>query len=398
MNKKLLTFSLLVLVILFYCLDYFFRISPGLIVHPLLLQYQTTALGIGGFASAFYLGYTIMHLPGGYLLDRFSLQYILSLAVVSCCLFYMAFLFSKIYILGCILRLLIGATSAISFIAVLYVARVFFPANWFSFISSIAISAGTLFASLIQVAAAGLMHVYSWQFIFSLVAIAGIFIGGIIFINTKMIHQRSHLNADLSNYTLKNIIGLFKNRALVLNACISGLFYLPTTLFVALWGIPFLEQHYHLNEATAAFGITLLFLGWAIGAPIIGFMADRIKNFLIITRTTAILAVITSVILLFATTNPLILLLLFGLFSSAQVVVWKIFKEHCPVDLSGIGAAYTNMLIMSFGTIFHLVVGYLVEYGWLSNNLHQPDYQLGLTIMPLAFALVFVLSLFVPNK
>ena len=68
--------------LLFYCLDFFFRISPGLVVSHLMAQYQLTAFGIAGFSSAFYLGYALFQLPAGLLLDRVSINGLLSLSML----------------------------------------------------------------------------------------------------------------------------------------------------------------------------------------------------------------------------------------------------------------------------------------------------------------------------
>ncbi len=61
-------------------------------------------------------------------------------------------------------------------------------------------------------------------------------------------------------------IQIVKNSQLVINAIVGGLFYLPTSVLAAVWGVSFMETHYQLSQPSAATGITFLFLGWAIGS------------------------------------------------------------------------------------------------------------------------------------
>ena len=100
-----------------------------------------------------------------------------------------------------------------------------------------------------------------------------------------------------------------------------------------------------------------------------------------------------SLVLLYAhihsTANIFLLLLGFGLASSAQAIVWRIFDQHCPREINGLGIAWTNMLIMLSGTIFHLAVGYLLE----RHSTQTINYDLGLSLIPIAFLGVAITAL-----
>src|SRR3989339_1159195 len=120
-NKSLAL--LITLAILFYCLDYYFRIVPSLVVRELMRQYHSGPQLIGGFYSAFYFGYALMQLPSGILLDRFSLKKIIISMILSCTVLFMLFVWISQPWFGVLLRFLIGSFSAFSFIAVLYIAR-----------------------------------------------------------------------------------------------------------------------------------------------------------------------------------------------------------------------------------------------------------------------------------
>src|SRR3990167_6159239 len=175
-------YIVLCLTILFYCLDFYFRLSPSLVVLPLANQYHTNAFGIGTFASAFYLGYVLMQIPAGIGLDRYPLRFIFSLSMAACTLSFIGFIYATHLALGLILRFILGAFSAFSFISVLYVARHYLPPRQFTWIASITISIGTLAASLAQILNAALLQTVPWHQALLYTSLTGLCIAAILYL------------------------------------------------------------------------------------------------------------------------------------------------------------------------------------------------------------------------
>ena len=385
--------SLLIIFILsflFYCLDYFFRISQSIIINPLIHQYHTTALGIGAFASAFYLGYALFQLPGGFLLDNFPFKPLLATSILLCSISYAAFLFAHHFWLGYVLRLIVGLTSTLSFMGILFIARATLSSNAFSLVAGLAISIGTLSAASVQIVGVWLMHHWSWQLALSLFALMGIGIGLLFMILPAPTLSTKRIGAS---QVITQSLQFFKKPILVYNALIGSLFYLPTTLFASLWGVPFLMQTHYFSKTEATFSIFLLFLGWAVGAPIMSWIANQLHHIYRLIRYCALIALCISLLLLYCTIKQhwLVEFIIFalGLASSAQAVVWKLFDTYCPRNSNGIAISWTNMLIMLSGMIFHLCVGYLLTLPFLKTTTGF-NYTLGLALIPLAFFIVAI--------
>lgn len=391
---------LLFIVILFYCLDYYFRISPSLVVPQLMAQYQVGTLGLGSFASAFYTGYLLFQIPTGILLDRCRFNKLMSLAILICTFGFMFFVIDTHEISGYFARLVIGAASAFSFIGALYFARYYLPPTWFTLISGFTISAGTLSASLAQIISAYAMQYFSWHQVFNTLACSGVILSLLLLLPSLQLrhHTPTHV---ASPPIFRTLLSLLKSQRFVINALLGGLFYLPTTIFASLWGIPFLESTYHLSPSKASTGITLLFLGWAMGAPLIGFLMSYTRHFSRFITLGACLGGLTCLPLIYAAdivqSWVFLLLFLFGLFSSAQVIVWKVFREICPRPSAGLGISLTNMLIMAFGAVFHLIVGWMLSLGFFNTTAGSIDYRVGLSLLPLAFFIVMLVSFFLKS-
>lgn len=386
------------LFILFYCLDYYFRISPSLVFHQLQHQYHTDTLGMGAFASAFYLGYLVMQIPSGIILDRLSLYRVVVPAILICTLAFIGFVLNHHYWSGYVLRWVIGGASAFSFISVIYIACQYLDIKWFGLVSGITIAAGTVSASIAQLVSALLMQHFHWHSIFIALALWGFVVAVLLLLPGLRLPPRQTKSASQTSWW-HQVKQFSRHPLLILNGLVGGLFYLPTTLFATMWGIPFLQGEYHFSATAASFGVTMLFVGWAIGAPVIGSLADRTNHYMRLVSVGALCGALISMVLVYlepgANWMVWVLLFLFGLFSSAQVVVWKCFCDYCPKDIAGYGVAFTNMLIMLFGAVFHLAVGWLMSrVAYLQPD--SLDYKLGLSIIPIAFMLVLILSFIMP--
>ncbi len=386
------------LFILFYCLDYYFRISPSLVFHQLQHQYHTDTLGMGAFASAFYLGYLVMQIPSGIILDRLSLYRVVVPAILICTLAFIGFVLNHHYWSGYVLRWVISGASAFSFISVIYIARQYLDIKWFGLVSGITIAAGTVSASIAQLVSALLMQHFHWHSIFIALALWGFVVAVLLLLPGLRLPPRQTKPASQTSWW-HQVKQFSRHPLLILNGLVGGLFYLPTTLFATMWGIPFLQGEYHFSATAASFGVTMLFVGWAIGAPVIGSLADRTNHYMRLVSVGALCGALISMVLVYlepgASWMVWVLLFLFGLFSSAQVVVWKCFRDYCPKDIAGYGVAFTNMLIMLFGAVFHLAVGWLMSrVAYLQPD--SLDYKLGLSIIPIAFMLVLILSFIMP--
>lgn len=404
-NKRV--YIVLGIAILFYCLDFFFRISPGLVVGQLMQQYQTNAFGIGSLASAFYLGYVMFQVPGGMIFDRFPLNRILILSILICTLAYICFIFETHYWLGWLTRWIVGLTSSFSFIGALYIARSYLPLRYFDFISGITIAAGTLSASFAQIISAYFMQYYNWQIIFMVLAFWGIVVSVLLMLPVLQVNRLQILshnqNAIKFPALLTQLWVLLKQPNIIINSIVGGLFYLPTSIFAALWGISFLETRYHLTKTSASTAIMLLFAGWAVGAPLLAWSSHYWRDPRRLIATGAVLGAVLSIFILYA--NNVVghwiyfSLFLFGLCSSTQVIVWIIFGRICPAEISGTGIALTNMIIMLAGFIFHIVVGWLmIQPGDGGEILIHANFVLGLSVIPLALLVAGFMANFIRLK
>jgi MFS family permease len=206
---------------------------------------------------------------------------------------------------------------------------------------------------------------------------------------------------------LKSVKTVLMNKQMWLIGIIGCLFYLPASVFLDLWGIPFLKTVYQLDPETAASVVSMTFVGWIIAGPSIGAFSDHIKRRRLPLQVCALMAAILLSIIFYVPgiTLPTLYVLFFfvGVFCGAHPLCFALGKENNPIKISGTALAITNTLIMLGGAVFQPVVGKLLDWHTTSAAVvdgmppaYTPgDYIYALSLIPvgliLAIGLTFLL-------
>ncbi len=159
-----------------------------------------------------------------------------------------------------------------------------------------------------------------------------------------------------------------------------------------------------LSSIQAAKTMSMLFLGWAVGAPLFGYFSDRSGQRVMPLLIGAGLSLVCICVVLYAHNLSLVTLnacvFLYGLFSSSEIIVFIMGKENTNAHLSGTVFAVVNMIVTLGGVILQPLAGYLLD---VSRHQHQTlnlsghalysavDYRYAMSILPLMLMAVIVL-------
>lgn len=202
---------------------------------------------------------------------------------------------------------------------------------------------------------------------------------------------------------------VLKSKQIWIIAMIGTCLYTSLSVFGELWGKSFLEQAFHLSKIEAAKTMSMLFLGWAVGAPLTGYISDTSGNRIIPLTIGAIGSLLFISLILFDqhlsywALNTTIFF--YGLFSSSEIIVFIMAKEYSPTQqLSGTIFAVTNMIVSFGGVFFQPMVGHLLD--WSANSTAQQalhvysthNYQIGLSILPISMLMVVVLAWYMTKQ
>jgi len=392
---------------LFYSYEYFLRIMPSVMSAKLMAHFNIEAGALGIFVAIYYWAYVPLQLPVGLLHDRFGPRRLLTFACLLCVVgTYMFGISHSIYI-AATGRLFVGIGSAFAFVGVLKLASIWLPADRFALVAGLTSALGTVGAIVGEKSLASLVeHTNIAQTIYISV-IAGLLIAFLIWV---FVRDESPYSAEVKSddaasfaHVIEEMIVILRNPQIWVVGLIGCLIYLPTTIFAEQWAPLYLEQARGFTIEQAANATSALFLGFTMGAPLAGFISDRIhkRRLPLFVGALATTVVSAAAIYLPNLTPSMMEFVLFalGIAYGSQTLVFAIGKEISPDDAPGTAIAVTNMLVMLGGMFLQPIVGYILSlYGPEIIIKGTPvysitSYQCALAVLPIgAFVSVVLVS------
>lgn len=396
---------------MFYCFNYFLRVSPSVMQSELSQAFHITATQFGALTAFYYWAYTPMQIPAGMIYDKFGVRFVLCAACLMAVIGLSVFISADSYLTAGLGRFMIGLGTAFAYIGTLKLASIWLPTNRFATVAGLTTAIGMTSGALSQRYLTKVIESIGYQEALRSALIAGAILSIIIvmLVRNRPKAQNTFANEMQTPMNLKQLLGalrlIFANPQMWLIGIIGCLLYLPSSVFLDVWGVPYLEGVYHLTaqQAVAITGST--FYGWIISGPVIGAISDKIKRRRMPLVTTGFFAALLLCIVFYVPgIDPSKLSLLFfaiGFCCGAHSLCFALGKESNPIAISGTSVAVTNMLIMAGGAIFQPVVGKLLDLHTTSpldaNGLptySSGDYTFALSVIPLGVALGIFLSLF----
>jgi sugar phosphate permease len=393
----------------FYCYEYFLRISPSVMYPSLVRAYHLQAASFGNLSAFYYYAYTPMQFFVGVLMDRYGPRQLLTFAAFACALGAYLFATSHILVVAEIGRFLIGFGSAFAFVGALKLATIWLPPERFGFVSGSILMLGMLGAMAGDISLTVLVQSEGWRMTTFISAGIGIVLVVSIWLTIRDENpDNREQRAAKSTATFKLLFaGLFKairNPQMWIIGAIGCFTYLPLSAFAELWGVPFLEQAHHISPDKASIVNGMVFLGWAVGGPLVGFLSDFIQRRRLPILIGSILSAVFIAIVLFVPgLSPVLigtLFFFFGLFNSVQVLSFALAHEVNDHRIAGTVIALTNMFVMIGGVFFQPLIGMLLDDAWSGHMAHgakvftNGNYQMALVILPISLLLSAVLAFF----
>ena len=393
---------------LFYCYEFVLRIIPGALQSELSASFgHISAAAFGQLSAYYYFAYSPMQIPVGMLMDRYGPRRLLSFACLCCTIGSLMFTYSSSLLIAGCGRFLVGFGSSFAFVGVLSLALHWLPRRYFSLVAGLVTTLGMLGLVYGEVKITEIAETLGLQHVLFMMVILGLILTALIFLIVRDGPGGHKFKTQPLPHFFKNVVKVLTSPGVWLIGFVGACLYTSLSVFGELWGKSYLEHAHHLTKVEAAKAISCMFLGWAVGAPVSGFLSDLTRRRVLPMVLGAVAAFVCICIILycpnlsFTTLN--ILLFLYGLFSGTELIVFIMAKENSGVELSGTVFAVTNMIVTLGGVIFQPLVGKLLDtFGdsGLINGEHiytVVDYQVALSILPISLLLVTIAAFFLKD-
>ncbi len=410
-NIKKYGFLLWLLCAIFFLYEFFLRVYTGSISVDLIREFSLIPSKLALIGSFYYLAYSLMQIPAGILLDKYGIQKMLSFSIGVCVVGVFIFSFSYNYYLLLAARFLMGVGSAFAFPGLLMIAVQYFSKRYYG----VWMGATQIMGAIgpIMAGAPFIFLIYSmhgnWRDALIIVGILGIVL---LIVTAAFSYKYGHkLLASNSHYVGSQKIGaqlkmLLSNKQAVCIAIFSFMSYASIPLIGTVWGVVYL-QSFGFSQIGAAKTISFLWLGLAIGSPLVGLIADTIKNYKSVLIVCCVVGALVSItIILFSALSMLWMGFLFfvlGLSGGAQTLSFALLARHVPKSAFGLAAGINNTAVMLGGLAVPPIVGVFIRHisphkDHLVAMYDYHNFLSAFSIMPILFILsLFVASMFLKN-
>lgn len=359
--NQLMSFMIWFCITLFYCYQYVLRVVPNIIMPDLMASFSIGASEFGSFAGIYYIGYISIHIPVGILLIRFGSRKILAICILLSGLSLAPIIYSDSWMIVLAGRLLTGIGSSAAIVGALQIFRVIYPDS-FTRMLGIMVS-----LSLITVVYAGgplaqFITYFGLDKAINILIICGIALAVITY--GLMPKSTDHEHASTIWHDVKEVLTNYK---IVIVSLFAGLMVGPLEGFADAWGSAFLIQVYGMEKSVADNTVLTIFLGMCGGSIIIPYIADKTRSYYGVTIFSGIvMCTCFAYVLSLQVAAEVVgyLCVIIGIFCSYQVIIIAKISTFVREDQSGMAASIANMIIMTFGWVFHNSIGFALDRQW----------------------------------
>lgn len=387
----------------FFFYKYLVQVSPSVMTHDLMHAFQINATGLGNLSACYFYAYLLMQIPVGILLDKYSPRYLTTAAILVCAVSTFIFSGTNSLTLACASRAFIGFGAAFAAVSCFKLAAIWFPANRFALVSGMCMTAAMLGAVGGQMPLSLLVNEFGWRLALQVVALLGIVLGVLYF---ALVRDKTQLSEPLPKEKIKmHPLLILKSKQAWLLSLYSGLAFAPVSVFGGLWGVPFIQEAYHFSAPRAALSVSWIFIGFAIGAPLLGWLSDWMGKRKPLMIFGTLLATISLIIVIYGFNSvPWMIdgcLFLFGLGASGFFISFAMIREGFPLILSATVLGFMNTFDSICEAVSEPIVGLFLDMTWegkIQDGVHYfsvPAYKLSLLLLPIYLIVALVLLVFI---
>lgn len=394
---------------LFYCYEFVLRIIPGALQSELTAAFgHISATAFGQLSAVYYFAYSPMQMPVGMLMDRFGPRRLLTLACLLCTLGSFLFTFSSSMLIAGTGRFMVGFGSSFAFVGVLSLALNWLPRRYFSLMAGLVTTLGMLGLVYGEVKLTEMVVMMGLNAVLSTMVFFGLGLSVLILIIVRDRPLAASTHAQPLDDFFRDVWCVLASPQVWIIGFVGACLYTSLSVFGELWGKSYLEHAHYLSKVEAAKTISAMFLGWAVGAPLAGYISDRTGLRVLPLVVGAALSLICISIVLYwpglSYVSLNVWLFLYGVFSATEIIVFVMAKENSGAKLSGTVFAATNMIVTLGGVIFQPLVGKLLDlFGEKAPDIGEyvyraADYQMALSILPISLLFVMIIAFFLKDK
>ena len=363
---------------------YIMNVSPSLIANELMSSFSINATEMSAMVSLFLWSVVFCQFfVAGPIIDKLGFRKVSFFSLVLSAVGLLLFVLSTdthSFALGCISRLMIGIGASFATVGYIKAAAVWFDPRKFAFVCSFLMTAAMTGALLGQVP---LVYLIEFTGLWHRALISYACFSIVIALLYLALVRDYNPDASYANQTKGNTGTLAGIKKVLLNknnwylTLYTGLTFTTIDVFGGIWGNNYFRELYSIPAKDASYIVSMMFLGLAIGSPIIGKLSEKFDNRVGIMIVFHIIATISlAVVLQFKLTPTIsgVLLFIFGFCLGLYMLAFAIGNRINPVVVAATVAALINTGEPLLGALFDPLIGHLLDLTWAGQYIDAQNH------------------------
>lgn len=399
-HNPLRAWSIWLLSAFFMFYKFALEVSPSVMTGTLMSTYHIDGAELGNLAASYFYAYLIFQIPAGLLLDKFGPRKVTTAAIALCSVGSLIFAHSETLMVACVGRFIIGIGAAFAAVNCLKLIALWFPHRKFAFMAGLMMSLAMLGAVGGQAPLSALIERMGWRPAVEAIAILGLALAIIFWVvvrDVKPNKSEKVTPAPRSVPIMKSLKTIFKNPQSWWLSIYSGFAFAPVMVFGGLWGVSFAQEAYGISKNFAAQAVSLIFIGFAIGAPTLGWFSDRIGLRKPVMFWGTLLALISLALVIYVPhfTGFFLMFFLFllGFTISSFLLCFTMIREITATLLAATAIGFMNAFDALLGAISDPLAGRILDLRWTGKmfdgaRIYSVEaYKIAFIILPIFLAI-----------
>jgi len=353
-----------------FVISQFYRVSNAVIAPELQSDLSLSAESLGFLSAMFFYSFAVAQIPLALFLDRLGSRLTMSVLSLIGAAGAFIFAFSDTMAWAVVGRALLGLGMAANLMGSMKLFTRWFSAREFATISGILFALGALGNMLAATPLAFLVEAVGWRTAFALIGVLTVICTGVFFVFVRdapsPVEKTTAGEAGAGDIP-RNLKLLLSRREYWLISIGTFIRYGVFVAIQGLWAGPYLIYGIGLSAVETGNFLLVLNVGFLIGSPVSGWLADRVLGS---PRIVALLglAVMSAVMLLLSTgwADMHLWLLgmsffMLGVFSSFGFMMLAHIKAVMPTVMSGMAITGVNLFTMLGAALYMQIIGRILD-------------------------------------
>ena len=372
------------------------------IAADIMRDYHIQADKMAYLSSIYYLSNVLFLFIAGMILDRFSIKNTILIAMFLCVISTFILAHSQSFYLALFCRFITGIGSAFCFLGPVRLASHWFPPRRMALVTGAIVTMAMTGGMLAQYPLTKLVAHVGWRDAVQDVGILGLVMLVLMFFWIKERPKVAVKKAGQPINVYAAAKSSYLNPQYLRAALYTSLMNMAIAVFGAMMGTLYLQQRLGVDAEQAAMVNGMLFFGAIIGAPLLGWISDKIGLRIMPMKVGVIASLLVLLAVLYgpvSVNQMAALFFLLGLFTSAQVISYALVAESSSPMITATAVSVISILTQGGYLVYQIIFSKLLtHYGSMEliNDVpvyHLDAYQHAALILPAGLIIAFVMLL-----